>query len=627
MTTPTSPSQLRTICRRTLISFCLALAVLFAAGSAVSQTVMFGDGATYPGGNGPWGIVSADFNGDGRPDIAVSNHGTFNNPASGATILLARNDGTFAPGVSYPGGSGPTYMVAADFDKDGRMDLATANSTSNVSVMRGNGDGTFAAAINYATPSSPGDITTADYNKDSFLDLAMPVVGGIGVMLANGTGGFNPIAVYPTGASSSTVRQGDFNGDKKLDLIVTSVIAKSVIVLLGNGDGTFQAPQSTSTGLDSQPASFVVGDFNRDGKSDVAVAFYSPPSINIMLGIGNGTFGAPSYHSSSINTPVDLKGGDFNGDGKLDLVSTGIFIGPHADVFLGNGNGTMRESVPFGLGPGAITATVADFNGDTRPDFACVANGQISVVMLNATPGLPDDTDYFIHQHYLDFLSREPDVPGFDYWTDHIDECGSPTCKFDRRIGTSAAFLIESEYQQSGYFVYRLFKAAYGRRPNYSEFSIDRAKVIGGPQLNASKTNLVNVFVQRDQFKAVYPDSLTNTEFVNKLFDSAGLTPFAAERQAAIDSMNQGATRATVFRGVVDNATLMQREYNASFVQMQYLGYLRRTEDERGFQFWLDILNQEPTNFRRMVCAFITSEEYQRRFTNNITHSNAECGQ
>lgn len=165
------------------------------------------------------------------------------------------------------------------------------------------------------------------------------------------------------------------------------------------------------------------------------------------------------------------------------------------------------------------------------------------------------------------------------------------------------------------------------RRPSYSEFSIDRAKVIGGPQLNASKTNLVNLFVQRDQFKAIYPDSLTNTEFVNKLFDSAGLIPFIAERQAAIESMNQGATRAAVLHGVVDNATLVQREYNPAFVEMQYFGYLRRTEDARGFQFWLDILNQQPTNYRRMVCAFITSEEYQRRFTNNITHSNAECSQ
>lgn len=261
MTTPTSPSQpktaslqitktaslqitktvflriIRTVSIRSTILVCLMMVL---STGAAAQSVMFGAGATYPGGDGPWGIVSADFNGDGRPDIAVSNHGTSATPvpnASGATVLLARADGTFAPGVAYPGGLGPTYMVAADFDKDGRVDLATANSANNISVMRGNGDGTFAAAANYATPSAAGDITTADYNKDGFLDLAMPVSGGIGVMLANNTGGFNPIVVYPA-VSGSTVRQGDFNGDKKLDIVTTSITTKSVTVLPGNGDGT-----------------------------------------------------------------------------------------------------------------------------------------------------------------------------------------------------------------------------------------------------------------------------------------------------------------------------------------------------------------------------------------------------
>jgi hypothetical protein len=627
MTTPTSPQFETSATNLNRISVLVLLMVCLASTTA-AQSVVFGTGDTYPAGTGPWGIVSGDFNGDGHPDLAVANHG----PAAtgnGVTVLISKGDGTFNSGVSYPGGLAPTYLISADFDKDGRLDIATANDgASNISVLRGNGNGTFASPINYATPVKPAAITSADYNKDGFLDFAIPVPNGIGVMLANGTGGFNPVVSYPAGASTSFVSQGDFNGDKKLDLVATSVTGKLATILLGNGDGTFQNGVTSPVGIDSQPASVVVGDFNRDGKNDIAVASFAPPAIMIMLGNGNGTLRTASYISGIINTPADLKLGDFNGDGKLDLVSTGIFIGPNADVFLGKGDGTMNPSVGFGLSPGGISATVADFNSDTRPDLAIVANGLVSVVMLNATPGLPDNTDYFIHQHYLDFLAREPDVPGFDYWTDHIDECGnSPSCLLSRRIGTSAAFLIETEFQESGYFVYRLFNASFGRRPSYTEFTIDRARVIGGPQLNASKTNLVNLFVQRDQFKTVYPDSLSNTEFVNRLFDSANLIPFVAERLAAIEAMNQGATRATVLRSVVDNAALVQREYNPAFVQMQYFGYLRRTEDARGFQFWLDILNQQPTNFRRMVCAFITSEEYQRRFTNNITHSNAECDQ
>jgi hypothetical protein len=232
-----------------------------------------------------------------------------------------------------------------------------------------------------------------------------------------------------------------------------------------------------------------------------------------------------------------------------------------------------------------------------------------------------------VHQHYLDFLSREPDVPGFDYWTVHIDQCGNdPTCLRERRIGTSAAFMIESEFQQSGYFVHRLYKASYGRRPTYAEFTVDRKKVIGGPQLETSKGTLTSAFAQSVQFKSVYPESLSNMDFVNKLFDTAGLMPFIAERQAALDSLNQGASRASVLRSVVDNPTFTQREYNPAFVQMQYFGYLRRDEELLGYQFWLDVLSRQPTNYRRMVCAFITSAEYQHRFSNNVTHSNAECG-
>jgi hypothetical protein len=124
----------------------------------------------------------------------------------------------------------------------------------------------------------------------------------------------------------------------------------------------------------------------------------------------------------------------------------------------------------------------------------------------------------------------------------------------------------------------------------------------------------------------IYADSLSNTQFVNQLFDAALLIPYTGERQAAIASLNQGASRASVLRTVIDDPVLVQREYNPAFVQMQYFGYLRRNEEQQDFQFWLDILNAQPNNFRRMGCAFITSAEYQLRFSPNITHTNAECG-
>jgi hypothetical protein len=606
-------------------------ALLTLALSTNAQSIVFGTGVNYQAGDGPWGLVTGDFNGDGRPDIAVANHsgptpGTF---ANGVNVLIAKADGTFQSAVNYPGGIGPTHLLSADLNLDGKLDLATANSESkSLSVLLGNGNGTFQSAVNYSLSDRPDSVIAADFNRDGFPDLAASIRGNtISVLIGSGNGSFgSPVSFQVAGGPQALVA-GDFNRDGKLDILSTSGPTRAVSVLLGNGDGTFHAAINSSTGGNSEPSSVVLGDFNRDDKIDLGVASLSPPSLNIMLGNGDGTFALPSYQTASINTPADLAAGDFNGDGKLDLVSSGVFIGPDASVFLGNGNGTLQPAVEFGMGPGAIAVSVADFNSDTRPDLALVANGEVSVVLINATPGNPDHSDYFVHQQYLDFLSREPDVFGFDYWKQQIDQCGNnPSCILDRRIGVSAAFIVESEFQQSGYFVYRIYKASFGRRPTYLEFTTDSKKVIGGSQLDESKNTLINAFAQTGAFKAVYPDNLSNTDFVNKLFDAAALTPFTAERQAALDALNHGASRASVLRSVVENPTFTQREYNPAFVQMQYFGYLRRDEEAVGYDFWLDVMSQQPNNYRRMVCAFITSGEYQLRFSNNVTHSNFECG-
>jgi len=136
---------------------------------------------------------------------------------------------------------------------------------------------------------------------------------------------------------------------------------------------------------------------------------------------------------------------------------------------------------------------------------------------------------------------------------------------------------------------------------------------------------LANDFVLRAGFKQMYPDSLTNDQFVNKLFDTAGLIPFTTERQQSILDMQNGKTRVQVLRDVIEIPAYKTREFNPAFVLMQYFGYLRRGADEGGFQFWLNILNNDPTNFLGMVCAFITSSEYQQRFSSVVTHSNSEC--
>jgi hypothetical protein len=246
-----------------------------------------------------------------------------------------------------------------------------------------------------------------------------------------------------------------------------------------------------------------------------------------------------------------------------------------------------------------------------------------------------DCRDFFVLQHYRDFLSRDPDDAGFAYWFNELAQCGMDAdCLHNRRIGVSAAFFVESEFQEAGYFVYRLYRASYGNMPapnqpraniTFNEFEGDRGFLFAG-NLEQGKQQLVNDWVQRVRFLNEYPLMLTNADFVNRLFDRAGLVPFTAERQAEIDAMNtQGRTRAQVLRNVADLPALRQREYNPAFVLMQYFGYLRRDPDQAGYDFWLNILNQQPANARGMVCAFVTAAEYQLRFGNVITRSNADC--
>src|SRR5262249_36066041 len=136
-----------------------------------------------------------------------------------------------------------------------------------------------------------------------------------------------------------------------------------------------------------------------------------------------------------------------------------------------------------------------------------------------ACPNPIDCGDVFVSQHYQDFLNRQPDAGGLTYWTERITECGADArCIHERRIGVSAAFFVEMEFQETGYFVYRFYKASFGRQPTYAEFTTDRSTVIGGPNLEGSKQAFADQWVQRPAFLAAYPITLSNTEVVNKLF-------------------------------------------------------------------------------------------------------------
>jgi hypothetical protein len=237
-----------------------------------------------------------------------------------------------------------------------------------------------------------------------------------------------------------------------------------------------------------------------------------------------------------------------------------------------------------------------------------------------------DTADYFVRQHYLDFLGREPDESGFNFWSDQILSCGSDAgCRERRTINVSAAYFLSIEFQQTGGLVDGLYRASYGRAPRYVEFMPDTAVVardviVGranwAQQLESNKRAFVDAWVERADFRAAY-DGLTNKAFVDALIGHVG-AGFNGDRDALLSGLNNGSlTRAAVLRQVVENEGFVRAKRNETFVMMEYFGYLRRDPDDSGYRFWLNKLNQFGGDFEQaeMVKAFITSGEYTQRFS------------
>src|SRR2546423_1183351 len=271
------------------------------------------------------------------------------------------------------------------------------------------------------------------------------------------------------------------------------------------------------------------------------------------------------------------------------------------------------------------TRITGDFTDEFQPVWQSVSTTTTNPI---------DDPQLFVRRHYLDFLNREPDAAGLVYWTGRITECGSDAaCITRRRAEVSAAFFIEAEFQQKGFFIYRPYTASFCRRPTFAENTAERNTLIAGANRETIKQTFTQTFVQRTEFIQKYPLTLNGTAFVDALLatirgcNGLDLTANRANLIAEYNSItDQTQARARVLRLVVDNAAYQQAEFNKAFVLAAYFGYLRRDPDEAGYQFWLGVLNNRiPGNFLAMVCAFITSDEYQRRFSPVITHSNAEC--
>jgi hypothetical protein len=463
--------------------------------SSGNVSVLLGNGdgtfhtsVNYGAGTGPASVKVGDFNGDGNADLAVGDilGGT-------AGVLLGNGDGTFQAVVTYPAGASPISVALGDFNGDGKTDLALANASGgNVYMLLGNGNGTFQAGVVYGVGTAPASVATGDFNADGITDLAVANQGGGGVSILLGTvppatslglvsssnpseygqpitltatvfpstatgavefldgttvleakplnlgqaqiytsllpSGSNSLSAVYNGAPgvwkasvSNTVKQaenpvaangfapalgypggsgfavGDFNNDGKPDLAVVNDGSNNVSILLGNGDGTFQGAMNFPT--EAGPSFVVAADFNGDGKSDLAIVYSGSNNISVLLGNGDGTFLVPVNYAAGAS-PSYAAVGDFNRDGKADLVI--VNNGSGVSVLLGSGDGTLQGPQSYAVENYPIAVVVGDFNGDGDPDLVVSAElGNVSVLLGNGNGTFQTAVNYSVAEFLL----------------------------------------------------------------------------------------------------------------------------------------------------------------------------------------------------------------------------------
>jgi hypothetical protein len=362
-------------------------------------------------------------------------------------------------------------------------------------------------------------------------------------------------------------------------------------------------------------------------------------------------FGSPSFAKTEGCTFINItvvRSGSTAASASVDYTTHDGTAQQHGDYEFAAGRlifnpGQTSRSIPVLInedgyveGAEALTLTLSNPLGDAvlGPDTSTTLN------INDNDPSTPntnpiDDPATFVCQHYHDFLNREPDANGQAYWTNEITKCGNDQqCIRNRRVGVSASFFVEDEFQDTGSFVYLIYKEALVRRLTYTEFMRDRNRLHAGTNLSADRVALAEEFVQRSEFVTKYPLSQSASEYVDALIQSVNQSSgldITAHKTELVNEYNSGGTqenrRARVLVKVVDYPEVVDAEYTRAFVLAEYFGYLRRNAEDEGYNFWVNVLaNREPGNYRGMVCAFLTSQEYQERFGAIVTHSNSECG-
>jgi Calx-beta domain/FG-GAP-like repeat len=733
------------------------------AGFFQGITVLAGDGAgnltqsgsNATGGTQPTSILLKDLDGDTKLDAVVVNGIDLNSSNGNVAVLLGDGTGTFNTPVATQVGLGPGSLISGDFNGDSKVDLALVNSGSaSCSLLFGNGAGSFSGPTNFdAHTVGPNSVAAGDFNGDGKIDLAVSNArpGSVVVFTGDGSGGFTARSNFSHGGPlASAIVVGDLNGDTDPDVVVLNETRRVLAILL-NSCGTPVANQiqfaSSSYGVgeeEQSTESTVIGNrvtvmrtgditgtagvmaATADGTAtapqdygqvstnltfasgetfkavtvpivdDATPEFIETFNITLSVVTGNATLGTPSTVSDSIfdndTSRLDLDGntiggvsesagsanikvnrtGNINGTATVDYTTSDTAGSSNCDVV--NGKASSRcdyvtTAGTFTFLPGETTKTISvpiidDAYADglevftitlsnvTGPGVTLGANTFSFAINDNETSNgqnPADNTSFFVRENYLDFLNRQPDTDGLNFWIGQITRCGSdPGCIEVQRINVSASFFLSIEFQQTGYLVERIYKSSYGDATGtstfqsthtlpvpivrLSEFLADTQKIGQGivvlqqgweQALENNKQTFLNSFVQRTRFLTDYPANMTPGVFVDTLNTRAGSPLSVAERDQLVSDLSTNAkTRAQVLRAIAEHQNLVNAEFNRAFVLMQYFGYLRRNpndapdSDYTGYDFWLTKLNQFNGNYieAEMVKAFLSSIEYRKRF-------------
>ena len=502
--------------------------------------------------------------------VSLSNGAVYEISARPTIFVATLTGGQEVPPTNSPATGTGTVLLSAD--------ETTATVSLNFSGLSAN-----QTAAHIHGPAAPGetaavlfDIGSQGRTSGSFTNLTFTLTPQQVQQLKSGLLYFN---VHSTAFTSGEIR-GEIQAAPNASVLQIS--ATSFTALEGAGSATITVNRlgNSSSAL---TVDYATSDNTASGQSDYIAAY--------------GTLSFAPGETSKTFTVLLIDDAYAEGDETINL----SLLNPTGGAFPGS--------------PTTATLAIVD-NDAAAPSFNPV-----------------DNAEFFVRQQYLDFLNREPDSPGLAYWTNEITKCGSDTrCLTRRRVDVSAAFFIEQEFQQTGYFVYRLYKATLERRLTFAEFIQDRSRLIEGPGREAMKQTLVEDFVRRPEFQRKYPSSggtPPGAEFIEALIQAVRRTSgvdLSDRRTEFQNNYNSFASRALIVRLVIDDPRLVQAEYNRAFVLAEYFSFLRRDPDEPGYQFWLDVVNnREVNNYLGMVCAFVTSREYQERFSSVVTRRNTEC--